>query len=298
MIKVHMVFKQKNRILIPVVFLLLFLGFSVVHAQDASQSAASATPSPTPDVFNFEKAYKDYVFVTDQYNTAHSAYLLARSQYFQAQTLASQTKAQDATAQMLSARDVVMKAYLVALRLRLSETDGVSDTAKEGLFTRIDTDVSWWTAHHDRIDSAASLTDLTSDSDDAKRHFPTSESLSYEVLSTIPQGKEFVLRNDLTALLGRTKTQVDKIRSNGDLDTSEAERWLLQTEQKITRSQDKEIAAQALIATLTSTDVRVQNQNKNIIYNQVTSTLSESLQYLKEASNYLKEVIKRIKYKQ
>ncbi len=286
-------------ILSAVVFLLV--GIVSVHAQDASPSASSAaataSPSPTPEVFDFNKAYKDYVFVTDQYNVAHSTYVLARSQYFQAKTLASQAKAQDATAKMLIARDDVMKAYLVALRLRLSETDGVSDTTKQGLFTRIDTDVAFWKTHHDRIDSAASLQDLTSDSNSAKLHFPITETLSYEVLSTIPQGKEFVLRNQLADLLSQTKTKISKIRANGDLDTSESERWVLQTDQKLTRSQDKEIAAQDLISKLTSTDPTNTNQKKSVIYGQVTQTLVDSLQYLKEASSYLKEVLKRIKYK-
>jgi len=285
-------------ILSAVVFLVV--GIVSVHAQEASPSASivpSVSPSPTPEVFDFNKAYKDYVFITDQYNSAHSAYILARSQYFQAKTLASQAKAQDATAKMLIARDDVMKAYLVALRLRLSETDGVSETTKQGLFTRIDTDVAFWKTHHDRIDSAASLFDLTTDSNTAKIHFAITESISYEVLSTIPQGKEFVLRNELADLLSQTKTKISNIRANGDLDTSESERWVLQTDQKLTRSQDKEIAAQDLIAQLTSNDSSRQNQKKNVIYTQVTQTLSDSLQYLKEASSYLKEVIKRIKYK-
>ncbi len=278
-------------------FVFFLAGIVSVHAQDASTSALTVSPSATPEVFDYAKAYKDYVFVTDQYNNAHSSYLLAKAQYSQAQTLASQTKAQEATAAMITARDSVMKAYLVALRLRLSETEGVSDTSKQGLYSRIDTDVSWWATHHDRIDSAASLTDLTADSSDAQKHFPTTEVLSYEVLSTIPQGKEFSLRTRLIDLLGRTKSVITKVRSNGDLDTTEAERWTLQTDQKLTRSQDKEIAAQSLIATLSSTDSRVAQLNKANTYSQVTSTLGESLQYLKEASSYLKEVLKRIKFK-
>lgn len=290
---------MRNKLIIIFVlssFLFLTKLVTDSSAQDASTSAVESA-NPTTEVFNFEKAYKDYVFVTDKYNTAHASYQLARAQYFQAKTLASQTKAQEATAAMLISRDDVMKAYLVALRLRLSETEGVSDTTKEGLYARIDTDVAWWANHRDRIDSAASLNDLTTDSTEAQKHFPTSESLSYEVLSTIPQGKEFVLRNQLTNLLERTKSQINKIRANGDLDTSEAERWVLQTEQKLTRSQDKEISAQSLIASLTAEKTN-QQQTKNQTYNQVTATLGESLQYLKEASNYLKEVIKRIKYKQ
>lgn len=267
------------------------LGAAYAHAQDAP------TPTPTEE-FNFEKAYKDYVFVTDTYNKDHGDYLLARAQYFQAQTLASQTKARDATALMLQDRDEVIKAYLVALRLRLGESVGVSDITKSGLYSRIDAEVTWWKSHKDRIDSAGNLNDLVADSDEALKHFPTTESLSYEVLATVPQGKVFELRTGLNELLSSTKAKVSAIRSNGDHDVTNAERWILETDQKITRSLDKENEAQTLITSLTQIEKPGKKIDKNQIYNNVLTNLTDSLQYLREASNYLKEVIKSIKTKQ
>lgn len=271
-----------------------FVGAVAANAQDAS----TLTPTPAGEEFNFEKAYKDYVFVTDQYNKSHADYLLARAQYFQAQTLASQTKARDATALMLQDRDEVMKAYLVALRLRLSETEGISDITKSGLFARVDADVAWWISHKGRISSAGTLNDLVADSTEALKHFPTTEALSYEVLSNIPQGKVFALRSRLNELLSSVKTKISAIRAAGDHDVTNAERWVLETDQKITRSLDKENAAQALIVTLTSVDSKSRQRDKNETYNQVLTNLTDSLQYLREASNYMKEVIKSIKTKQ
>lgn len=287
---------------ITVLILSLFVFVCVVpvsFAQDATDSA-SATPEATaaPEVFNFEKAYKDYVFRTDQYNTAHAEYLLARSQYFQAQTLASQTKARDATAAMLAARDEVIRTYLIALSQRLTETQGISESIKNGLTTRLNAEITWWENHKNRIRSAGTLNDLVTDSEEAAKHFPTTESMAYEVLSTVPMGVEFVLRTELNELLSRTKTKVGQIRGNGDLDTTNAERFILETEQKLTRSLDKEVSVQSLITSLTEVGRGTsQQKDKNAIYNQVISGLNESLQYLKDAAGYMKEIVRQIKYK-
>jgi hypothetical protein len=276
---------------------LFVFGVSVANAQTATP-AATTSPTPTPvEVFDFAKAYKDYVFMSDQYNKAHADYLLARAQYFQAETLASKTKARDATALMLRSRDNVMSSYLTALRLRLSEGEGVDETTKNGLFSRLDADIAWWRNHHDRINSAGTLEDLVVESDLALKHFPISEALSYEFLATIPGGKEFVLRNTLNELLSKTKTKVSQIRSNGDHNTTNAERWIIETEQKLTRSLDKEIAVQKLIVSLATVDPK-NKTSKSGTYNQAILGLDESLQFLKEASGYLKEVIKQIKIKQ
>lgn len=272
------------------------LSFAVLtHAQTSSESA-SPSATAAPEVFDFTKAYKDYVFIVDQYNKAHADYLLARAQYLQAKTLASQTKARDATAVMIETRDDVMATYLTALRLKLSESEGVNETVKNGIYTRIDNDVLWWKSHKSRINSAGSLEDLQQDSDAASKHFPTLEVLSYEVLSNISLGKELVLRNELNTLLSRTKEKIAQIRANGDHDTTNSERWVAETEQKLTRSLDKEIEAQKQMELFSQTKPGTQARSET--YNQVVFRLNESVLFLKEANGYMKEVIKDLKIKQ
>jgi len=63
--------------------LILALFFLIVPLQRASAQE-----------FTFEKAYQDYVYMTDLYEKAHAEYLLAKAQYAQAQTLTSQSKVQ------------------------------------------------------------------------------------------------------------------------------------------------------------------------------------------------------------
>ena len=248
--------------------------------------------------FDYTKAYKDYVFTQDVYQKAHGDYLLARSQYLDAQTLASQTKAQASTVAMLRARDDVMVTYFTVVRMRLAETDGISDTEKNSLYGRLDSEIAWFQAHKDGISSAASLDDLVVDSSEAAKRFTAIEPLIYEVLGTIPIGRVETLRTSINKILAQIKTKIEEIRVNGDHDTTNAERWTIETENKITRSLDKSIEAQKIIYSfqgIEERDLRQMDLNKE--YNGAITILQESNQLLRESASYMREIVKQIKTK-
>jgi len=273
-------------LLFPALIVLLFYGISCsrLHAQESSPSASSE------EVFDFNKAYKDYIYTLELYKNAHSDYQLARAQYLQSQTLPSQTKAIDNTSKMLMLRDDVMVTYLTTLRMRLSETPGVSDSDRSRLYSRLDADVAWYQNHKARIPSAASLADLVKDSDEAKSHLPQTEILAYETLATIPLGKTKELRLSLNNLVSGIKNKTEKIRQEGDHDTQKAERWILEVDQKATRSLDKEIEAQTLIVNLQS----IKNKNTQSTYDQIIFRLQESYQFMKEASIYIRDILNEL----
>ena len=278
-----------------VLFVLIITTFSLSFPYSTAFSQAE---SPAGDVvFNFEKAYKDLVFNISVYERAHSEYLLARGQYLQAKTLASQTKAQEATVLMLQTRDEVVRTYLLALRMRLLEAEGTSDTAKSSLLARIDNEISWFEGHKGRISSAGTLEDLVDDSEEASEHFADfTEPLCYEFLVTIPSGRVTNLRNTLSAILTRIKTKTAAIRAKGDHDTSITERWIIETENKVTRSLDKEVEVQGLIAQFIPGGTS-RKKDPAAIYSEALLKIRESHQFLQEASNFLKEIIRSIKTK-
>jgi len=263
----------------------------------AQTTTPSATPTPTEAPFNFEKAYKDYVFTLDVYNKLHSEYQLAKSQYMQANTLASNAKAREATAAMLVGRDDVMIVYLGVLNQRLVEAIGISETTKNGLTNRMNTEITWYRNHKGKISSAATLEDLTDDSKEAADHYALTEPLIYEVLASVPTGKISDTRRMFNDLLGLLKQKTSSIRLAGDHDTTLAERWISETENKLTRSIDKEVEAQTLLLTITNSDKRTRNVNNGETYNQIIFRLDESMLFLKEASGYTKEVLKQLKTK-
>jgi len=262
------------------VFVILVLLFvpTIAHAQVDEQ-------------YDYARAYQDYVFTQDTYDSSLSDYRLARSQYLQAQTLVAQTKARDATVKMLTARDDVIIAYLTAIRLRLTETEGIGEVTRTGIQERIDSEVSWFRDHKSRISSAGTLDDLVDDSDEANDRFQETEKIAYEALSLIAGGKVDVLRGELSSILSQTREKSFEIESNGDYDISVVQRWLEEIEQKITRSLDKSIEAQSLTQEFYGKKGD-KASGRSDLFNDVTAAYSEAMQLLRDGNNFMKEILK------
>lgn len=246
------------------------------------------------DEFTYEKAYQDYVYMIDLYQNAHGEYLLAKAQYAQAQTLASQSKAQLATVNMLAARDDVVITYLRALRMRLVEEKSADAQTKNSLFARIDADIAWFENHKDTIPSAGTLDDLESDSQEAANKFMFTQRLTYETLGFIPYYKLKNTREDMTDVLSEVKNKIQDIRQKGDHDVAFAERWVLETENKLIRALDKEVEAQNLVFQIQTQSSQATGKSQ---YENVLKRLQEANQYLREANSYMVEIIKQIKTK-
>lgn len=265
-----------RKILIAVLlFTSMYLSTSLIGAQE-------------PD-FDFARAYQDYVFTRDVYESELSEYRLARSQYLQAKTLVSQSKARDATVEMLQARDDVVTAYLTAIRMRLIETDGVSTTIANGMTDRLDAEIAWYRDHKSRVSSAGSLEDLVADSAEARDQFKQTESLVYETLSIIADGKTKALRDDLSLLVSDARRKTFEIESNGDFNLSLIQRWIVEAEQKITRSLDKSIEAQTKVQGFYES-----RGDRLELFNEIINLHTDSYQLLQDGNNFLKEVISEL----
>ncbi|MFV1917361.1 MAG: hypothetical protein ACC618_02705 [Patescibacteria group bacterium] len=275
-----------RRIVIAVLSITLFLGtFVYVPTTSYSQSFSS-----------YSQAFEDYSLAVEGYKRVHDDYVLARSQFLRFQTLTSQNNAKEATAKLLEKRDDVIIKYLTALKEKITDTEGVPDATREGLFFRIDEEISWFSDHMGRVSSAGSLDDLVLDSNEAKKRFEQADSLIYESLSLISVGRLNNFRDRLEATFSQLREKVNQIR---DEDRSEykfstrklerIDRWIFETENRITRSNEKQQEVDKLM-------VRFGEQRKNNsgLYNSVLVGLGESQQYLEEASLFVKEIIREI----
>jgi hypothetical protein len=251
-----------------------------------------APPVLSQDKLDFERAYQDYTYNYDIYRMANSEDESYRLQYLQYKTLTSQENAREATVKMLSSRDDVVKTYLTALRTRLSETGGISDEKKNSLYSLIDSEVLWFTDHKDKIPSAGSLEDLVEDSDEAAKYYGDRDLMIYDTLVTIPIGRIALIREKQQKTLSKIKSKVSEIRGNGDKDTGVLERWILDTEARIQRSKEKESDALALVPKLKERQDKINTS----VYDEILFKLSESLQYLKEANSFMREIVNGIKY--
>lgn len=269
---------MKLKLLTLVAFLSLVLPFSL-HAQEET----------TLDTSDFASSYKDYVNSYDVYQKALSDYRLARAQYLQAGTLVSETKAREATVEMLRTRDTAVITYLVAVNKKVEETDGISETFRDGLMNRINVETLWFQDHFERISSAGTLTDLTDDSKEAATRFNDTQKVIYDALGTVANAKSTVLRDELNLILTATREKNFEIRGAGDLDVSSVDRWLSEIDNKLTRSLDKSIEAEATTQTLY---IDKKADGLQGIYNKVLASVEESLQLLRDGSSYTKEILK------
>jgi hypothetical protein len=286
-----------------IALLALPLTAGIVLAQDTTDSTGSASPSPVvisdpqPPEFTSEVAQKDYLFMVEKYNKARSDYLLARSQYLSAQTLAAQTQARNATAAMISSRDEVVRAYLLFLRTKVEEDPNIKADIKSGLFVRLNSEITWYENHKSRIRSAGSLNDLVADSDEAKKQFETTTRVASEARSLLPIAAVEETRGVASGILGNTRTTINNISSNGDHPVSSAQRWILEAENKLTRSFDKELEARKVLETIqTGGGNNSLRSNPAEDFNKLTLLLEESLQFIRESRDHLKEVVKNLKF--
>ncbi len=240
---------------------------------------------------DYPAAYQDYLNKTGVYLSTYDNYLTARATYFASGSLDSQQKAMAATLKFLQTRDDVMTSYLTALKLKLQTSQGISANDLNSQSSQIDTQVSWYVSHNTRLSSAGSLSDLVSDSDEAKNEFNNLTQLTvYMSLITLGKGTNLYIRNELTSEISLVQTKLDEIKANQDKDVSSEERFLVDVQNKLDRSQAKDSDAANLINSVNPNSQQIYSAFQN-----AQSDLTDSNLYLKEANQGLLQIITQIK---
>ncbi len=244
----------------------------------------------------FSEAYREYNLTVEAYREAHDGYVLARSQYIKFGTLTAQNNAKEATLKMLEERDEVVKKYLIALRDRLRETEGVSESSLQGLTLGLDEEIAWFGDHKERLSTAGTLDDMISDSDDAKTRYGLISPLKYETLTAMSMGKVNDFRDRLSNIFSDTKGKINIIREEereeykfSSRKVQIIDRWIFETESKIGRSEEKVDEAVA-----NSEKFGEKTKQDNRVYNRSLDLLGQSQLYLMEASSFVKEIIREI----
>jgi len=273
-------------------FLISFFTFNIF--------AVNPVFSESAEKEEFDRIYKEYQGSQEEYKAAYDAYILARAQYLKFKTLASENNAIEKTRKMLSSRNEVLRKYLLTLKAKVFSQEGIGSATKELLSTRIDAEVVWYENHSQKLSSAATLNDLIADSNAAMAHYESMNSLIYEVLSKVVRGRVNDFEKRLTQDFAKISDKIIKIKEEERADFKFSaekiqiiERWIFETQGRVERSQGKIAEADSLIALM---EVGI-NKKKGyeVDYEQVLARLSEAQQYLKEASSFLKEIVRQVK---
>jgi len=245
--------------------------------------------------FNFERAYNDYIFTMDVYEKARSRYILERARYFQSRTLTSETDAIDATADFIQARNDAIVVYLRAIRVKVDEVEEFDAQTRARLQTRLDDEIKWHLDYKSRIRSAGTLEELTDDNKEAmERYFGFTEPLAFEFHTSLAADRIDPIREEFSALLNRAKAKADRIREAGDHSTANIERWIIDTDEKFLRSIEKDRDAEDLLSSIQASIGGRQargSRQLQTMHNQAVIAAQESLQFLKETGDFMREIV-------
>lgn len=239
--------------------------------------------------FSFSQAYEDYLYNYNQYRAAHTQFVAAQQQYLTYKTLTAKAEALEKTKTMLTARDEALRTYLIALRLNLKETPGVSAYEKNIVSLRLNNEINWYETHQARLSAVGSISDSIQISDEAQDHHPETEVSAYQALGTIIAGEENSLRDKIQSQIDQLEIKIAQIRQEGKMETRLFERWLLEAQNRLTWSKEKQFSAQSLLA-----ELKLRERNKGKVYSQAQQSFNESRQYLKEATSFLLEIIREV----
>ena len=234
-------------------------------------------------VFNFGKAYEDYLYNLNLYRDSYHEFATAKDQYASYKTLTAKTLLLEQTINMLQKRDEALKTYLTALRLNLAETTGILNYEQNLLYLELDNQIIWLNNHKETVPSVASLEDALSSARLVENKYPEIEVLAYKTLTLSTAGQRI-------EILNQTLSQIGALREK--LKTETLSRWLLEAENKAILAEEKLNQAKALTNSLKSN-----SRDKKDKFLESSKLIKEAHQYLKEANSYLLEAIIEIKKK-
>lgn len=255
---------------------LLFLFFTL-------PAFAQETP---PFELEFNRAHQNYLGAYNLYLEAHKEYLIAKNQAQTYQTLTAQTLALEQTIKMLEARDEVIATFLIALRAQLSRQTNIATYKLNSLYLQLEKEINWYLEHQSVFSSAGTLPDLFKLSAETEKRYPQTQVLFYQVPLQIFLHQEDLLHQKIQTQIDQTEALIAQIRTAGDKNTSQIERWLLEAKNKKNWAEEKFAQAQA---------IQITSQGPQKQLNQAKKSLQESRQYLKETNLHLIEILKEIK---
>ncbi len=236
-----------------------------------------------PVAADFDRAYQDYLYQSDQYRLNLTNFLTAKNRYLTYQTLTSQTEALQATKSFLESRDQVLITYLQML---------IEKNPPENFKKLLNEEIGFLSDQKDLVPAVGSLSDTVRVSATFEEHYPITLVLSRQTVANVILDKVRALDGRLATMETGFETKINAVKSQGK-DVTTLERWLLETKNKQLLAREKISSAQTFTDKLSPSKSSTQISKD---YGDIQVLIFEANQYLKEASAYLKEIKEELKY--
>lgn len=237
---------------------------------------------------DYSTTYQSYITLTDLYRDSYQSYISAKNKYLTYNTLTAQKEALENGRSFLKVRDQLVGQYLKLLRDKTLETGGFSEAESNLIVNKLNVESVWLVDHRTKYDTVSTLVDLQRTSDQTQdRYGSIIRYVALQTAGSILANKELILTNSLDDILIRIGDVVKDMQTAG-VDITLTQRWLLEASNKVELAKEKQNEASDIFTNL-------RGQNVVVDYNRGTFALTESNQYLKEASSYVNEILRIIK---
>lgn len=238
---------------------------------------------------DYNQSLKDYSFQFEQYRLAHQNYSVSKNKYLSYKTPVALAEALENGKKAILLRDMVLISYFQALKEKLNTTTNISPENLVTIGSQIDNTLSFLSSHKDKAVSTISLNDLTTVSKELETKQNEFHGFSKVTLGTILSSRLESLKNNIDRnqdFLSFTVSQNKAVLDN----SVNMERWLIESKNKIVLAGQKIEEARA---SFQSTDINSE-YSTSTTFNKGQLSLMAGNQYLKEALNFQKEVIRGI----
>lgn len=234
---------------------------------------------------DYQKAYTDYTYSYSLYRQAHNDYQIAKSTFLTYRTLVSQNEAINKLRAVLKARDQVILSYYNLLQEKMNATEGLNSEAKNTFFEIKNSELAWLAGHQTKIEAASSLEDLSSVSGEFESRYSQIDTETKQTIGAILSAKEETLSKKVSTLSTNVSEKLTEIRQAGE-ETAVLERGLINVNNKLTLHSEKMTQVKSVFTAADS--------YRGIDLFRGQQRLTEANQYLREAVNFLLEIIKSI----
>lgn len=263
------------------IFITFFLTFSLLSAPFFARA-------------DFNSTKEEYTKLLGDHTNALTEYKTAKNTYETYKTLSSQTTAIQKAKNYLEIRDKLLIKHFELLIEKINESSFVDNLKKESLRQVALDEIAFYNNHKDLLTAVATISDVNTLAKKAEEQIKLSNIRSKQILGNILIAKVNNLKIPYSELSNLFSAEINSIKARGlknQSETDKLERWLLEVNNK------KILSDTNTIQNLNQLDkLGANNYDIEKTFDETRVSIIQGYLYLKEGTNYMKEILEEIKY--
>lgn len=233
---------------------------------------------------DYNQAYSDYQFLYSQYRRSYQDFTVSKSTFLTYKTLATQNEAIEKMRKALTDRSDIVSAYLNLIQEKMVQREGVPVSELSTFKKIVLAQDSWLNSHQKQIAAAATLEDLNAISSDFDTRYPQILNETKKAVGTILISKNDFAYSKMPDFFTRTEMILNRLPQVGE-DNLSGLRGLSVAKSKAQLWETKRVEAMALLSP------KQYSYNETVDLYKAQKLLIDGLQYLKEATSFIREII-------